>query len=160
MAFIQRPFHLRLAFIDNDGAESTCNIRVPESAGAGAALSFLLGWRSVVLPLTSATCTAGDVITSWRETTPAPPAGSAVGRRSGTFILDTGAGGLATVRVPSILESLLLPTGPFAGIAIDLAAPAVVAFVSAITSGIGGTQPCDLFSNDLVSVNQAYKEQF
>lgn len=160
MALVLRPYHVRLSFIDNDGAESTCSTHIPSSAGAGAGLSFALAWRDLVIPLSDAVNTASDLVINWTETTPAPAGAGANVRRAGTFIFTTAAGELAAVRVPSIDESLLLTSGPYAGIAIDLAAPDVAAFVSAIADGLGGVQPCDLFLDDLVSVSSAFVEQF
>lgn len=160
MALVLRPYHIRLSFIDNDGAESTCSTHIPSSAGAGAGLSFALAWRNLVIPLSDAVNTDADLIVGWTETTPAPAGAGANVRRAGTFIFNTSAGELASIRVPSIDESLLLTSGPYAGIGIDLASSDVAAFVSAIAGGVGGVQACDPFLDDLVSVASAFVEQF
>lgn len=160
MALVQRTHLLRLRFRDNDLAESTCEINLSSGVGLSSALTFLASWRAIVISLSSATCTDADLIVRYVEPAPASAGAGSDCLRSGTFILDTATADLAVVRVPSIDVTMLESSGPYAGIRVDQTITAIIDFVAALTSGIGGVEPCDPFASDLVIIDQAFKEQF
>jgi len=160
MALVQRTHLLRLRFRDNDLAESTCEINLPTGVGLSSALTFLVSWRAIVVQVSSAVCIDADLIVRYIEPAPASAGAGSDCLRSGTFILNTATADLAVVRVPSIDAALLESSGPYAGIRVDQSITAIIDFVAALTSGIGGVEPCDPFVSDLVSIDQAFREQF
>lgn len=160
MAFVQQTLLAQLRFRDNDGAEATCQANLPTSVSPASALAFVSSWRGVVSALSSAVCIEADVIVRWKEVTPAASSGSSDALRQGVFIFDTSVPDFATVRVPSLDQSLLETTGPYAGVQIDQTLAAVLAFTDALATGLAGVEACDPFVNDLLTLVQAYKEQF
>jgi hypothetical protein len=109
--------------------------------------------------VSSALCVELDIIARWTETlTTTAGEESAVGRQ-GTFLFEAASGNFAVVRVPSLDSSLLLTTGPFANIAIDLAATPITDLVTALASGVAGIEACDPWGLDLVELAVAYMEQ-
>lgn len=160
MALIEQTRFVRLRFRDNDGAESTCQTNLAISVSHASALAFLSSWRGVVAALSSAVCIEADIVLRWTETTPAPAGAQSDITRHGVFIFDTPVPAFATVRVHSIADTFLETVGPYAGIRIDQTLAAVLDFISALTTGVAGVQPCDPFVNDLLTIAEAYKEQF
>jgi len=149
----------RLWFRDNDGAESNCDVNLPAATDLDSALSFLASWRVMVATLSSATCFEVELFIRYVDSTPMTPAMGSSVLRHGVFIFGSEPSDMAIVRVPSIAPALLESSGPFAGIAIDLAAADVIAAVAALASGLAGVEPCDPFAIDLGDLVTAYKEQ-
>lgn len=159
MAWVQIPMLARLNFRDNDGAESTCQTNLPTAAGAAGGLSFVASWRPIVEALSSATCIEADLILRWTETS-VPDVGMDTDVfRHGVLIFDTSVPDLAVIRVPSLDQSVLETTGPFAGVHIDQTQSAVIALVDALTNGVSGVEPLDPFEHDLVTLSSAFVEQ-
>lgn len=160
MALIEQTRMVRLRFRDNDGAESTCQTNLAISVSPASALTFLSSWRGVVAALSSAVCIEADIILRWTEPTPAPAGALSDVERQGVLIFTTPAPTFAVVRVHSLDESFLESSGPFAGIRIDQTLATVQDLALALATGVAGVQACDPFLNDLLSIAQAYKEQF
>jgi hypothetical protein len=160
MGWIEQTRVIRLRFRDNDGAESTCQTNLPTGISHADALAFLLSWRGLVSVLSSAVCIEADLFLRWVETMPDAASASADLRRHGVLIFSTPAPTFAAVRVHSLDESYLESVGPFAGIRIDQTLAAVQDLALALSTGVAGVQACDPFLNDLLSIAQAYKEQF
>lgn len=159
MAWVQLPMLARLQFRDNDGAESTCQTNLPVASGPAAGLSFVASWRPVVEALSSAVCFEADLILRWTETSVPSVSTDSDVFRHGVFIFDTAVPDLAVFRVPSLDQSMLETTGPFAGVHIDQTLAAVIALVDALTNGISGIEACDPFENDLLTLSSAFVEQ-
>jgi hypothetical protein len=159
VAWVQIPMLARLSFRDNDGAESTCQANLPAGAGAAAGLSFVSSWRPLVEALSSAVCLEADLVLRWTETSVLSVGTGTDVFRHGVLIFDTSVPDLAVIRVPSLDQSLLEATGPFAGVHIDQTQSAVIALVDALTNGISGIEPCDPFENDLLTLSSAFVEQ-
>jgi len=160
MALVQQTLLARLRFRDNDGAESTCQTNLATSVSPASALTFVSSWRSIVSALSSAVCIEADVVLRWSETATGGAGAQSDALRHGVFIFETAVPDLATVRVPSLDQSLLETSGPYADIRIDQTLTAVADFIAALTAGAAGVQPCDPFENDLLTIAEAYKEQF
>lgn len=160
MALIEQTRLVRLRFRDNDGAESTCQANLSVSVSHSSALAFLSSWRGVVGALSSAVCVEADVVLRWTETQPAAADASSDIHRQGVFIFNTPMPDLATVRIHSIDDTFLETVGPYAGIRIDQTLSAVSDLIAALTTGAAGVQACDPFVNDLLTIADAYREQF
>jgi len=160
VSLTQRTTSIRLRFRDNDGAESICQCNLASSVSAASAASFLSAWAPLVQALSDAAIVSAEVVIHWTD--PArPPAGAGSDvLRQGTFLLDTASSDIGAARVPAISDDFILATGPYAGIGIDTALADVVSLITALTDGIDGTEPCDPFADDFVSINAAYIEQF
>jgi hypothetical protein len=159
MALVQRPHLARLRFRDDDLAESTCEAQLGSGVDPASAAAWLASWRTLVAAVSSAVCTDADLLIRYVETTPATPGVDSDCQREAVLIFDAGVPALAVVRVPSIAESMLLASGPYAGIAIDQANADVAALLGALSAGLGGTQPIDPFGVDLGDLVQAYMQR-
>lgn len=158
MALVQRTHIIRLRFVDNDGAQSTCEINLAVGTAYATALAFAAAWRPLVEQLSDAVCIASDLLIRWTETN-APASGSASDvQRNGVFIFGA-ALEMAALHVPSLDLRVLESTGPYAGIRIDQTRPSVQAFAAALANGLNGVQPCDPFAVDLGPLTRAYREQ-
>jgi hypothetical protein len=156
---VQRTYHVRLLFRDNDGAEATCELNLKSDTSESDLWAFAFAWRSLVENVSSAVCVELDIIARWTETlTTTAGDESAVGRQ-GVFLFGNTLGDFAAVRVPSLDSSLLLSDGVYAGIAIDLASLPVADLATALASGVGGIEACDPWGLDLVELAIAYMEQ-
>jgi hypothetical protein len=140
MALVQRTHLIRLRFVDNDGAIATCELHLPQSANLISALSFASQIRALIAALSSAVCLSYDLIVRKRETAPVTPALLSDTQRAGVFIFATQNTPMERyiVSIPSVSTGLLLDTGPFAGVQLDLARPQISAFASALTDGFNG----------------------
>lgn len=159
MALAARTQLARVWFRDNDGAESYCDVNLPGSTSPDSALSFLASWRGMVEALSSAACFEVELFIRFTDSTPPSAASGSSVLRHGVFIFGSDPDAMAIVRLPSIAPELLESSGPFAGIAIDLAAPGVADLVAALASGLAGVAPCDPLAVDLGDLAAAYREQ-
>jgi len=159
MALVALTMRVRLLWRDNDGAESTTIVNIPAATGFGSALSFLASWRPLASAISSAYCYGADLLIRYaeNETWPAP-AGTDV-QREAVLIFGADPTSLAAVHVPSINLEYVLASGPYAGIALDTAAPALAAFIAALASGLAGVAACDPLAADLGELATAYMQQ-
>lgn len=159
MAYVALPMRVRLLWVDDDSTESTSIIHIPAATDFDSALSFLTSWRQLAIAISSATCYGADLIVRYSENeSPAPGADSDV-LRSGVLLFGIDPLARTVVRVPSIDTSVAESSGPYAGIAIDQSNTAIVALVTALDSGIAGTEPCDPFGDDIGVLSTALIEQ-
>ena len=159
MALVAIPMRVRLLWVDNDGAESSSIVNIPAATGLDSALSFLASWRQLAMAISSATCYGADLIVRYGENASFSASGSSDVLRSGVLIFGSDPDGLAAVHVPSIDGALILASGPYAGIALDTAAPALAAFIAALASGLAGVAACDPLAADLGELATAYMQQ-
>jgi hypothetical protein len=155
-----QPLLLRFRYIDNDMTTSPCQINFPSSIDPSTLLSQASLWRALFDALSSAVCIGYDVVV--RETTDTPPnpgVASSV-KRSGAFVFDTNTATLTIMRVPSIRNDLILTSGIYAGIGIDLADSDVSAFTDAMIYGLSGIHPSDPFGIDIVALSNGIVEQY
>lgn len=75
----------------------------------------------------------------------------------GVFVYQTADSTLAVLKAVSLHPDLILATGPYADVGIDVAQLAVAALVSASIEGIEGVEPCDEWGADLVQLLAAYR---
>lgn len=143
MAFIQRNHLVRLRFVDNDGAESTCDLNLAPSVDLDTALAFADQWRVLVAALSSAVCVTCDVIVRWSETNPSPPPSDVARAGVFTFYTVNIPKDRFVFTVPAITASVSEPEGPYAGVAIDPENPAVTALVDQLIgeNGISSVAP-------------------
>jgi len=80
-------------------------------------------------------------------------------QREAVLIFGADPTSLAAVHVPSINLEYVLASGPYAGIALDTAAPALAAFIAALASGLAGVAACDPLAADLGELATAYMQQ-
>lgn len=160
MTFVQQTTLVRLRYRDNDGAESTCQVNFASSVSYDTLLSLIPSWRFRVDALSTAVCIAGDLVIRFAEKDTITAGPQSNTRRSGLFSYDTAASLFYTYHLPSIAQDFIMQSGPFPGIQIDLALPDVIAMTDAFSNGLSGTQPCDIDATDLLSVSNAYVEQF
>jgi hypothetical protein len=159
MALVATTMRVRLLWIDNDGAESSSMINIPAATGLDSALSFLASWRQLAMAISSATCYGADLIVRYGENENFSASDGSDVLRNGVLIFGADPDGLAAVHVPSIDVALILTSGAYAGIALDLAAPALAAFIAALASGIAGVAACDPLAADLGDLTTAYMQQ-
>lgn len=159
MAIVAITMRVRLWFRDNDGAESSSLVNIPAGTALDSALAFMASWRLLAMAISSAGCYDAELLVRYAESEYwGAPVGSDVNRQ-GVLIFGTDPSALAVVRVPSLDTALLLSSGPYAGIAIDQAAPAVAALVTALASGLSGVSACDPLADDLGALATAYMQQ-
>jgi len=159
MGMVARTHLLRLHWRDNDGAESWSQIYLSAATDYTTAIAHMLAMRDLAVALSSAACFGADFSIRYAENTAPAPAPESDNDRHGVLIFGADPDLLAIVRVPSIQSSLLLASGPYAGIALDQDAPALAAFVEALASGIAGIAACDPFGDDLGALATAYMQQ-
>lgn len=150
---------LRLRWRDNDGAETFSLLNIGASVDYVSALSWLASFYGISAPMSTALIIGADLLIRYAENTNITSVDTSDTRRQGVFIFGESPDGLAVVRLPSILESVLMTSGPYAGIEIDQSLPAVAAFVAALTNGIGGVIPCDPMAIDLGDLATAYMQR-
>lgn len=159
MSFIAITQVVRLRWRDNDGAETFSLLNIGAEIDYVSALSMLASFYGLSVPMSTALAIGADLLIRYAENTNITSVSTSDTRRQGIFIFGEAPDGLAVVRLPSILESMLTTSGPYAGIAIDQSIPAVAAFISALVSGIGGVVPCDPMAIDLGDIAAAYMQR-
>jgi hypothetical protein len=156
----QKTSIIRLHYIDNDLARSTCQVNFSAGTDPSTLLSQVSSWQAIISALSSAICIETDVIVRYSDPSQ-PSAGiSSNGKRSGTFIYDNDAASFVVLRVPSIRNELVLSSGPYAGVGIDVDDADVSAYIDAVINGISGVEVCDPFDSDIVSLSSAFVEQY
>lgn len=133
---------------DNDLHESTCQFHAPAGASIGAALGLASALVSLLQPLSDGKIITYNVQLRQKEIGGAIPDSASNVNRGGIFLFKTDNAPLDryTFQVPSIKSALLVQTGEYAGVKIDVTHPDVLAFVSAMVDGIDGAQPCATWS--------------
>ena len=160
MAFVQQTTLIRLRYKDNDGAVSTCQVNYAPSVPYGTLLSLISSWRSLIGALSTAICIEADLVIRFAEKDLVTAGPQSNTRRSGLFSYNTAASLYYTYHLPSIATDFIMNSGPFPGIQIDLTLPDVIAFTDAMSFGLSSTQPCDIDATDLLTISNAYVEQF
>jgi hypothetical protein len=156
----QQTSLIRLRYRDNDLTDSTCQVNFTPDVDPSTLLSLVSSWRALISAISSAVCVESDVIVRYSDPSqPAAGMASSV-KRSGTFIYDNGAASLVVLRIPSIRSDLILSSGPYAGIGIDVDNADVMDYVNAVMGGISGISVCDPFGSDVVALSNAFVEQF
>ena len=154
MAFVAKPAILiTYTFRDNDGKTSTEQVQIDGATAPADAVTFANSYRAVLAAMSDAVCTSQNVLIGSYDNAPAAPARSDV-EDKGLFNFLTASGQRSSMAIPSIKETLLQANNQD----IDGTLAAVVAFVNAMTLGLGGIQPAGAGGSDIVSVNSSYKQ--
>lgn len=143
-------------YVDDDDATGETRISV-DVASLNQAIEYGRQLAALLRPVSSCGLVKFHVVfTAYDETTTDLPTTVDLMRR-GVFLYQTSDSTLSVLKVASIRPDLLLSTGPYAGVGVDLAQPAIAALVQATVEGIGGVQPCDEWGVDLTELVAAYR---
>lgn len=154
MAFVLKPtLSIEFTFRDNDGARSTTEIILPGATTPAAAQTFATAIQPLLAALSDAVIVGMNVILGYYEDA-IPTIPSSDIENKGVFLFNAANGIRSSIAIPSVLESVLQPNNRD----IDQANTAVDAFITAMTAGLGGTQPSNASGADLVTVRDAYKQ--
>jgi hypothetical protein len=139
---VQRSHIVLYRFRDNDGAESTAQVYLAASVPIDTALAFAAALRPLMADLSDAPVITFDLVVRLTENNAFIPGTSDV-RRAGTFLFRTTNVPLDryVLNVPSLRLDLVQTSGDYAGVALQLDAPEIIAFVNAMTNGINGVRP-------------------
>lgn len=151
MAFVELPAaNLEYTLVDETGSKGRMSISVPADTLADAALTAAGALVPLIRAATGCTVLSYNLTYGAKETAfTAPDAGSRV-ERKGVLQFVTGAGKIATVSVPGVIDAAVLPDGRIDddNLAIAALAGALIA-VDAVFSDSNG--------EDLVSLWAAYE---
>lgn len=143
-------------FADDDDAtgETRINIAV---ASLNQAVEYGRQLAALLKAVSSCALVKFHVVFTGYDDTPANLPATVDLMRRGVFLYQTSDSTLYVLKAVSIRPDLLLSTGPYAGVGVDLAQPAIAALAQATVEGIGGVQPCDEWGADLVQLVAAYR---
>lgn len=156
MAFVDKPqFTATYTFRDNDGKQSTTQVGLPNGLSPAVGYAFAIALRPLLQAISDAALIAFNFTVGQYEDAVPVIARSDV-EDKGVFIFNTGNGLEVTLAVPSISEAVLQTDNED----IDLANAAVLAFINAVSLGIGTplVQPVNASGADIVGVKAAYKQ--
>jgi hypothetical protein len=142
-------------WIDDDEAISSNQVRVTRDLSV--AVPFALALTPLLYPVSNCALQRYTVGLRYLDlANPSPSPGSSVYRRS-VFIFRTAAAELCILSLPGINDALTLqPPDPYAGVRYDLSNVAVAALIAGVLTGLGGSQPCAPWADDLVDIVDAY----
>lgn len=155
MAFTAKPsIVVDYVFRDNDGKQSTTQVPVPAAVAPADALLFANALRPLMAALSDGVIVGQNVIIGSYEDAVPVIARSDV-EDKGVFLWNTANGQPASISVPSVAEAILQSNNED----IDLTNASVIAFVDAMTLGLGTplVQPANASGGDVVSVKEAFK---
>jgi hypothetical protein len=158
MAIVAGPIQLSLSYQDDDLAISRTTVPFPTGTTLAAVQTYATAYAALVAPVTDCALIGYSVNQEYYDDTyPVAAAGSDV-EDKGVLVIRTVGNHLKSLSWPGIVESVLLNTISPPGTYIDLANVAVAALVSALITGIAGTQPSNNRGDDFRSVKEAYKK--
>lgn len=118
----------------------------------------MLALAPIVQSVSTATCIGADIIAHLEENSLLTPETGSDVRNLGVFLFSDGSGNMEGIRFAGFDTSLTLSSGAWSGIAIDLDDTDVASLVSALVSGLSGTEPCDAFGADIATLEAALVE--
>lgn len=134
MAVVQLQPWVDLVLRDASESEASTSVYVRRGISAAAGLSAVAALRSAVLPASECIPIAGRYVLKFDEHSPAQ--GGGVASDTGVFIFDTATTGqYLIIALPGLNPSLVMTTGPGAGVDIDVTKPAIIALIDAIIAG-------------------------
>jgi hypothetical protein len=150
---IYRPTKVLVRFQDAKGNISGTAVRLLAGVSFDVAGAFAETWADALEPASDAKIIELQIIA---ETAPAysgRPGAASDCTRVGTLIFGTADPDERFVlEIPSLKTDLLLTSGPYAGVAIDLTASAIADLAALIIAGDGTVSPTGLTGNDLTNV--------
>lgn len=158
MAFVDGAISVSFTFQDDDLAQASTSVKLPAGTTLAAAKTFATNYVALLTPVTDCAITAYNITQEvYDDTYPTAAAGSDV-EDKGVLSIRTANNNTSTLSWPGVLESILVNSITPAGTYIDLANVAVAALVTALISGLAGTQPSNRNGQDFRSVKEAYKQ--
>lgn len=158
MAIVSAGKRLSMTYQDDDLAENAHTLDFPAAATLAAIQAYATAYAALVDPVSDCALKGYTVLERFYDDTyPLAAAGSDV-EDKGVLKIRTQNNRIKTFTWPGIIESVLLNTISPPGTYIDLANVAVAALVSALITGIAGTQPSNNRGDDFRSVKEAYKK--
>jgi hypothetical protein len=158
MAMVAGPISLSLSYQDDDLAIARTSVPFPSGTTLAAVQSYATAYAALVDPVSDCALIGYSVNQEYYDDTyPLAAAGSDV-EDKGVLIIRTVGNAIKTISWPGVMESVLVNSISPPGTYIDLANVAVAALVSALITGIAGTQPSNGRGDDLRSVKEAYKK--
>lgn len=134
MAVVQVQPRVELVLRDASNSEASTSVYVRRGISAAAGLSAVADLRSAVIPASGCTPIEGRYVLKFDEHSPAN--GGGVAADTGVFVFDTATTGQhLIVALPGLNPSVVMTTGPGAGVDIDVTRPAIVALINAIIAG-------------------------
>jgi hypothetical protein len=158
MAIVPGSINLSLRYQDDDLAIASTSVNFPAGTTLAAVQTYATAYAALVAPVTNCALIGYSISEDYFDDTfPVAAAGSDV-EDKGVLIIRTVSNAIKTMTWPGVLESVLVNTISPPGTFVDLANVAVAALVSAVITGIAGTQPSNSRGDDLRSVKEAYKK--
>lgn len=148
----QQPY-IWYQLVDASESLGTQQYHVNRGTAASAAQSAATSLRGTLQPCTGCAFLEQRYVLPFVElATPAPVAG-VMAQRHGVFVFSTATPDqYAIIAIPGLLNSLLMTTGPGAGVAIDTTMPAVAALVAELTNGTW----CNKYGYIITTLEAAY----
>jgi hypothetical protein len=163
MPFVNGPKTVSFSFIDDDLAQSSISIKLPDTVTLDAAYAFAADMVNLMTPVSDCALqkysVSGEI---YDDTYPQGAAGSDV-EDKGVLTIRTVNNGTSTLSWPGVKETLLVSNISPPGTYINLTNVNVAALVSALVNGIaepllGTIQPSDRRGSDFLSIKEAYKQ--
>jgi hypothetical protein len=163
MAFTNGPKTITFTFQDDDLAQGSVSVKLPDTVSYDGAFAFAEDFVAMLTPLSDCALqkytVSGEV---FDDAYPQGAAGSDV-EDKGVIVIRTANNGTSSFTWPGVKESVLLNTISPPGTYIDLANVNVAALLSALINGLaegilGTLQPSDRRGADFLSVKEAYKQ--
>lgn len=147
---------LRLYFVDDDGASSRHSLCLL-LAHLGQASAFVTVYASLVALVSNAALVRINIITTYQDQSSQRGAPGCDLHRTGVFCFDTDSTpvGIYVVSIPAITDAIVMQSGPFAGIGIDLTNPLVINLAAASTAS-GTIHLVDHTDAGLIALRTAY----
>lgn len=159
MAFVDGPITISFTFVDDDLAEGSTSVKLPEGTPYEDAVTYAAGYVSLIDAVSDCALTSYSINqTVYDDTYPVGAAGSDV-EDLGKLTVRTVKNGTSTVSWPGVLESVLVNNISPPGTYLNLTHVAVAALISALVNGIGGVEPSNRRGDDFLSVKEGYKQQ-
>lgn len=150
---IQSQPYVQLVGVDDSQSVGYVRLHVRRSLDRTQVEAGAAAMRARLRSVSSIAFVRDNIIFPGVETAPRTPAAGVQLDRRGVFIFGTvSPDEFALVELPGIVDSVLVTTGPTAGLNIDQAAPAVQAFVAQLTNGSW----CNEFGYPLTTLEAAY----
>ena len=142
MAYLYQPTKVLVTFVDAKETESSTYIRLPHEVSFADAGTFAEVYASALEAASDAKVTNIQIIAEVVCSVGASPLPSSNVHRVGVFIFNTITPGERWIlEIPSLRLDLLLTTGLYADIQVDVTTPEISALVASMTTGIGGIAP-------------------
>jgi len=147
-----------MIYQDDDLATSRSSIDFPPATTPAAIQAYASAYAALLSPVSDCALKGYTITEDFYDNTyPAAAAGSDV-ESKGVLVIRTQNNKTRQFNWPGVLESVLMNTISPPGTFIDLANVAVAALISALITGIAGTQPSTDRGDDFLSIVQAFKQ--